>query len=429
MSAPSDCVDESKTSRYRWGVFILLSSMYLLVFFHRQAPAVLALDLMRDLDLKGASLGLLSAAFFYPYAFIQLPAGTITRTFGARKTVCAFFLLAGLGAIGFSFATSFPVAVFFRLMVGVGTGMVLVPVLEIMAAWFKREDFASMVGLLIGVGGLGVFAGATPLSLLDRMLGWRGSFQGVGVVSVLLVVCAWIWVRDTPQEKGCPPTGDEPEPVGLQENGGIFSQAVRVLATPAFWPPTLWAFLAIGVFISFGGLWGGPYLMHVHGLDKVETGHILGMLALGMILGGPLLGCIAERVLKSRKRVLMLAGGGLVLLMGRMAFDFGSLSLWGLYAWFGLLGLTTMAAAPLALTLIRNVFSGGMAATATGVANFFFLAGGAVMQQATGWLLDAHGYSASGGGSEHYDRVFVAYFVCALLAFVATVFSREQESF
>lgn len=90
MNTSPDYEPESKPIPYRWVVFGIISSMYLLVFFHRQAPAVLALDLMRGLSLKGASLGLLSAAFFYPYALMQLSAGTITRVFGGQRSLCVF---------------------------------------------------------------------------------------------------------------------------------------------------------------------------------------------------------------------------------------------------------------------------------------------------------------------------------------------------
>ena len=419
---------EFGTVRYRWVVFSLLSFIYMLVFFHRQAPAVLALDLMRDLNLKGASLGLLSAAYFYPYAFIQIPSGAIVRSLGARRSLCIFFALAGFGAVGFSCTSSFFMALFFRVLVGVGAAMVLVPVLEIISAWFKHGEFTSMIGLLIGVAGLGVFAGAAPLSYLDALVGWRGSFMIVGAVSLLCVACLWLFVRNRPQELGYPAVDHEMEPVvtsGIRESATL---SIQVLTSPAFWPPTIWAFLSLGIFISFGGLWGGPYLMHVHGLSKVDTGHVLGMLALGMIIGGPFLGLLAERVFKSRKKVLIGAGFILVLLTGSMVFGLDDFSLWGLFVWFGLLGLTTMAAAPLSLTLVRNAFPRELAGIATGLANFFFIVGGALMQQGAGWILDLRGYSISGGSSGHYEYLFKVYFVCGVLALLAALLARDEKS-
>ncbi|WP_051305849.1 MFS transporter [Desulfogranum mediterraneum] len=406
------------TNRRRWTIFAVVSFIYLLVYFHRQAPAVLALDLMSDLRLKGSFLGLLGAAYFFPYALLQLVAGPVTKTLGPRRTLCIFFGLAGIGTIGFSFATDLPTALGCRFLVGVGAAMVLVPVLEIVSAWFRREEFTTMVGLLIAVAGIGVYAGAAPLGQLDHLLGWRGSFMVVGGLSLCLVGCAWLVVRDRPQGPG----PQQPKP--LQENSAC-GRTVKVLSTPAFWPPVIWAFLALGVFISFGGLWGGPWLMHAHGLDKIRAGHVLAMLALGMILGGPLLGFLAERVLKSRKKVLVLAAFGLVLLTAATAFG-NAMTLTGLFLWFGLLGMTTMAASPLSLTLVRTAFADDLAPTATGLANFFFLAGGALMQQAGGWLLETQGHTASTGTAEHYAPLFQAYFACALVALVAALLTRDR---
>ena len=57
-----------RRSRYRWIVFGLLAFGYLLVYFHRLCPAVVALDMQADLKTSGALLGFLAAAYFYPYA-------------------------------------------------------------------------------------------------------------------------------------------------------------------------------------------------------------------------------------------------------------------------------------------------------------------------------------------------------------------------
>ena len=404
--------------RRRWSVFAVVSLIYLLVYFHRQAPAVLALDLMRDLKLKGSSLGLLGAAYFFPYALLQLVAGPVTKTLGPSRTLYIFFGLAGVGAVGFSFATDLPTALACRFLVGVGAAMVLVPVLEIMSAWFRREEFTTMVGLLIAVAGIGVYAGAAPLGQLDHIIGWRGSFMVVGGLSLCLVGCAWFIVRDHPQS----PTPGHQKPL---KDSSSCNRTLKVLSTSAFWPPVIWAFLALGVFISFGGLWGGPWLMHIHGFNKIRTGHTLAMLALGMILGGPLLGFLAERIFKSRKKVLVFAAFGLVLLTAGTAFG-KAMTPTGLLVWFGLLGMTTMAAAPLSLTLVRNAFTDDLAPTATGLANFFFLAGGALMQQAGGWLLEAQGHTASTGTPEHYAMLFQTYFACAVAALIAALLTREK---
>ncbi|MBW2178344.1 MAG: MFS transporter, partial [Deltaproteobacteria bacterium] len=42
-----------KAKKYRWIIFWTLSFGYLLVYFHRLCPAVVAVDMMRDLQASG----------------------------------------------------------------------------------------------------------------------------------------------------------------------------------------------------------------------------------------------------------------------------------------------------------------------------------------------------------------------------------------
>ena len=54
-----------KVLRYRWLIFWILALGYVLVYFHRLCPAVVAEDMRRDLAAGGGLLGLLGSAYFY----------------------------------------------------------------------------------------------------------------------------------------------------------------------------------------------------------------------------------------------------------------------------------------------------------------------------------------------------------------------------
>lgn len=49
-----------RTSHYRWIIFSILACGYVLVYFHRLAPAVVAVDMMTDLQ-AGGTLSVYSA--------------------------------------------------------------------------------------------------------------------------------------------------------------------------------------------------------------------------------------------------------------------------------------------------------------------------------------------------------------------------------
>src|SRR5512145_2014287 len=93
-------------NRYRYFIFIVLGAAYLLVFFHRLAPAVVAVDMMKDLKTGGALMGLLASAYFYPYGLMQIPAGLLSDSWGPRRSIVVFFLLGAAGSIALGLVSS-----------------------------------------------------------------------------------------------------------------------------------------------------------------------------------------------------------------------------------------------------------------------------------------------------------------------------------
>jgi len=81
--------------KYRYLIFGILGAAYILVFFHRLAPALVAVDMMRDLKTGGALMGILASAYFYPYALMQIPAGLLSDSLGTAPVGCIIFHLRG----------------------------------------------------------------------------------------------------------------------------------------------------------------------------------------------------------------------------------------------------------------------------------------------------------------------------------------------
>ena len=248
----------SKPSAYRWIVFCLLAFGYLLVYFHRLCPAVVALDMQADLQTSGALLGFLAAAYFYPYALMQLPSGLLSDSWGPRKTITIFFALAGVSSIFLGLVGSLGLAVFARVLVGLGVAMLFVPTMKVMTNWFKTEEFARMTGILMAVGGLGAYSASRPLAWLSDKMGWRGSFITIGVVTLVATIAIWFLVRNAPEDMGLPavkqPDQDNPQNT---ETIGLARGMKMVLSSMSFWVLAAWFFFSFSIFFSFGGLWGG----------------------------------------------------------------------------------------------------------------------------------------------------------------------------
>ena len=165
-----------KVLSYRWIVLGTLWLVYFFVYFDRVAPAVVAPELMKAFGISAASMGLLSAAYFYPYAAMQIPSGILADFMGPRLAVTIFFIIAGIGTALFGMASTYEWALVGRVMMGVGVAVVYIPIMKIQAQWFRPYEFATLTGILLTVGNVGALGAAGPLASFVAMTGWREAF-------------------------------------------------------------------------------------------------------------------------------------------------------------------------------------------------------------------------------------------------------------
>ena len=418
----------NKPLRYRWLIFWILSFGYILVYFHRLCPAVVAVDMMRDLHAGGPLLGLLGSAYFYPYAIMQVPAGLLSDSWGPRRTITLFFSIAFFGSILLGLAPSVFWAIVGRTLVGLGVSMLFVPTLKVLAEWFRVKEFATMTGILMAMGGIGTLTAATPLALLSNWMGWRLSFVIVGIITLLLSILVWLFVRDRPEDMGWPSISGSPESGEGEPEVGLLEGMGKVLSYPRFWPVAIWFFFTFGLFFSFGGLWGGPYLMQVYGLTKAQAGQILSMLAIGMIVGSPMVSFISNRVFKGRKPILVLSSCITLCLSALFAFYTDKLPYAGLYLICFGLGIFSSAIVVIGFTTAKELFPVQIAGTSTGLANIFPFAGGAVFQPVFGYILERHGRIAGAFTLAGYEQGLFVLFLCSIIALLASLFTQETLS-
>ena len=422
---PADFLQSSLTNAlsYRWLIFAVLACGYVLVYFHRLCPAVVAVDMMSDLQTGGALLGLLGSAYFYPYALMQIPAGLLADSWGARRTVTLFTLIAFVGALVIGLAPNVTVAIVGRILVGLGVSMLFVPTMKILTEWFRPHEFARMTGILLAMGGLGSLVSATPLALVTGWFGWRMAFVAVAGLTLLLALCVWMVVRDRPADMGWSIPGKAK--VGVMDDISLANGVKQVLASGNFWLLAGWFFFQSAVFFSFAGLWGGPYLNHVYSLDRVGAGQILSMLAVGLIVGSPMQTWFSNRVCKGRKPVLILSSVVTSGITGLLVFSTAGLSLNTLSLICFLMGMFTSASVVIGFSATKELFPVQIAGTSIGLINLFPFAGGAVFQPVLGWILQGHEVSENVYSVAGYQSAFVVLLCCGLTALCCAGIMRE----
>lgn len=420
----------AKLLRYRWLIFWVLATAYLFVYFHRLSLSVVANDIVQDFNMSAGVMGLLGSIYFYCYAAMQLPAGLLSDSIGPRKTVTVFLLVASVGSILFGLAPGIYTAFGGRILVGFGASMVFIPTMKILSQWFRAKEFASMAGILNAVGGVGALAATWLLAFMTSGIGWRASFVIIGCCTLFLLIVVWFVVRDRPEDRGWPSilsienteNDGNAKPTGI----GLMEGAKRVISNKYFWPVAIWFFFDCGIFFGFGALWGGPYLMHVYGLSRGETGAVLSMIAYGMIVGSPLLGFVSDRVLKSRKKPIMICTSILACLLLFLYLVPAGLPKPALYGVFLVLSFCSSSIVVIGFTTVKELFPVEIAGTSVGTVNLFPFLGGAIFMPLLGRILDMYPQTDSGGYAlEGFSALLLVLFISSVLALICTFFMKE----
>ena len=173
---------------YRVKVFMACVAAYIISYFHRAAGAVVGGELLRDMALSPASLGVIGSGYFWGYGAAVLPAGILADTMGSRKAMSVFVMVSAIGAFIFGFAPNTEMLTLGRLLVGFGCGFVYIPAMRIMSDWYKPNELGTYSGVIVAAGNVGAMISAAPLALLMGAIGWRNSFNAVGAVTVLAAI-------------------------------------------------------------------------------------------------------------------------------------------------------------------------------------------------------------------------------------------------
>ncbi|MDY6792644.1 MAG: MFS transporter [Thermodesulfobacteriota bacterium] len=410
---------EQKQSIRRWVIFTIASLLFVLSQFYRASIAVIAPQLIADTGLNTRELSLISAAFFYAFALAQIPIGIYLDRFGARCTMTFLSLVAAVGALVFARADSFDGLMAGRLLLGIGMACNLMGTLKLLTMWFSPVRFATLAALVVSIGTAGNIMATTPLVLLVQTFGWRITFTLFSGSNLLLVIIFYVVVTDGPHSS-IPSKQEDLRP----SLGDTLSGIGNLFHTRDYWIISLGTFCRYGIFAAFQALWAGPFLMNVMGLSAITTGNMIFLMNIGLIFGGPVCGILSDRILKTRKGVVIGGLAGLSGILLVMAFLPASVNQGVLYALFFLCGIFSSSGMVMYSHIKERVPLNKAGAAMTGI-NFFTMAGAAVFLQGLGAMMQ-HFFPVATLGAAAFQTVFIVCSVC--LAATALIYVQSRET-
>ncbi|PLX90358.1 MAG: MFS transporter [Desulfuromonas sp.] len=356
---------------------------YFLSYLYRTVNAVIAPDLVRDLGLNPATLGLLTGAYFLAFAAAQLPLGLLLDRFGPRRVEASLLLIAAAGAMVFARAESVAGVMVGRAMIGLGVSACLMAAFKAFTLWFPPQRLPLINSVQMVSGGLGALAASSPVQIALEITDWRGVFTLLAGLT-LFAALAIFWVVPEQHE------------VGQRERFAVQLEGLKtIMASRAFWRITPWAVAAQSAYLSLPGLWAGPWLRDVAGYPRMAVAKVLMGVSLAMMAGYFSFGVLADYLTRRGIPLIAVAAAGMLAFMGvqlLLIVPCAGLSsfLWMLFGFFG-------TACILPYAVLSQSFAKPLSGRANTALNVLVFSAAFIAQWGVGVVVGCWPLTASGG--------------------------------
>ncbi|RPH64037.1 MAG: MFS transporter [Burkholderiales bacterium] len=369
----------------------------------RTIAAIMAPALQHDFALSTQQLGLFAGIFHFAFGALQLAMGVGIDLHGVRRTVLAAFPLTVAGAALSALAPNFALLLLGQVLIGIGCAPAFLVCTVFIVRQFPAAQFASVSGIVLGLGGVGMLLTGTPLAWLIEASSWRGGFVALGVLSALAWLAIWWLVREP-----AGPAHDGPH----ETLAGALRGFLALFAMPHTWGIVALGAVTYAAFVTLRGLWLGPMLFDRYGFSLVQAGNVAVAVSLASMVALPLFGRFDPGPATRRRRIV--------------AFTLVCAAL------FVLLAIGTGAAPDVGLSIVYSVLTGfiifqyadvraaypvSMTGRALALFTMAMFLGVALMQ----WVTGAVASVASGWGVPTYAAVMGT--IAAMLVAGAAAFA------
>jgi MFS family permease len=209
----------------RWSVALLMGFGILINYVDRLSISVTQGPLTKEFGLTAIEFGVLSSAFLWSYAIMQIPSGMLLDRFGVKKVWGASAVLWTVASVLTAIASGAWVIVLARVFLGVAEAPAFPGAMKATGLWFPRHERGLCTAIFDSGTRLANVLGLPLIAFTVATWGWREAFWLQAVLS-LVFLGAFLWRYTGPKHKLAKGTLSAEEYRYIIE-GGATSEDVR----------------------------------------------------------------------------------------------------------------------------------------------------------------------------------------------------------
>lgn len=403
---------------FAWIVWGLAAAFYFSDYLARVAPGVMHRSLQIDFGINEAEFGILTASFYIPYIFMQIPVGLTVDRLSIRSILTVMSLVTALGCCVFGLANGLFIASVGRMLIGFSAAFAFVSALRLATSWFPPAMLGLLAGLTQALGMLGAAAGEAPVSFLVAKVGWRHSMLIIAFLFIALAGLLYQFVQDKP--------GSKRRELRFEKRVNILSSLRIVLSHRQTWLNALYAGFLFGPTAVIGEAIGPAYLQYGRGLSAHAAAFATGLIFIGWGISGPLSGWLSDKM--GRRKPLMIISALSGIALTSLFVFYPGLDKTSAYILFFLFGLTNTGVA-IAYAVSTEIQESNVIGTSIAFTNMISIFVGALLQPLVGRLVDA----VSGARAYNVETLLLSDFqaglkilpLCSLIALILAFTVKE----
>src|SRR5580704_17215722 len=220
---------EGNADSNRWVIIAVLSVGMIIAYVSRSALSVpLALPaFMKTFNLSLTDRGVLTSAFFWTYAVLQMPAGWLVDRYGVKFPYFLGFTLWCLASASTALTRSIPQLIMVQVLLGVGQSVVPPASYRRIRYHFAEKERGLAIGLYMTGTKIGPAIGTPLAAWLIGLYDWRAMFLFLGFGGMVWLV-PWLVLVKNKDEKNNSATA-------LNNDAADSISIARIMMSPVMW--------------------------------------------------------------------------------------------------------------------------------------------------------------------------------------------------
>jgi MFS transporter, ACS family, D-galactonate transporter len=375
-----------RTSSRVWTIVGLLCVANVIAYVDRTnlSVAIAADEFKSYFQLTNEQRGLVNSAFFWSYAFLQIPAGAVVDRYGVKLPLAIGFLFWSLVSAASGWVTVIWQLIALRLLLGVGEAVITPGSLRWIRFNIDEKQRGLATGLFFAGAKFGPAIGAPLAAFLLEGYGWRNMFVILGLGCLFWLIPWQMFARGDDREL---------EVAAQKKSGAVAVPFSAVFATPAIYGIIIGTF-AYNYFNYYCLTWLPTYFADQWNVSLKNSSWFTAFSFSGMAIVAVAAGIVADKMIARggdpiRVRKGFTIAGLAVACTQLIGVVSGSPDLAVAFSIISLAGLGLATANYWALT--QSLMPGAAIGRIAGVQNFASNLSGIVAPIITGWLVHITG--------------------------------------